>query len=102
MARELTKAHEEVWRGTLEDALDEFSSRGPRGEFTMVIEGLLDTKGSESSVGDDEIVGALRTAMSAGVAPSQAAKDVSCSLKVPKKRAYALAIALNDERAPTP
>ena len=37
LARELTKLHEEVWRGTLEEAQKHFQS--PRGEFVLVIHG---------------------------------------------------------------
>lgn len=39
VARELTKAHEEVWSGTLEGAVAEWGRRAPRGEFTLVIAG---------------------------------------------------------------
>ena len=39
VTRELTKLHEEVWRGTLGEALDEWSERKARGEFTIVIGG---------------------------------------------------------------
>jgi 16S rRNA (cytidine1402-2'-O)-methyltransferase len=35
--RELTKIHEEVFRGTLTQAIDHFIE--PRGEFTLVVEG---------------------------------------------------------------
>jgi 16S rRNA (cytidine1402-2'-O)-methyltransferase len=35
--RELTKRYEEIWRGTISEALSHFSA--PRGEFTLVIEG---------------------------------------------------------------
>ncbi|MDF1596718.1 MAG: 16S rRNA (cytidine(1402)-2'-O)-methyltransferase [Acidimicrobiia bacterium] len=37
--RELTKLHEEVWRGSLGDGLGEWSAREARGEFTIVIGG---------------------------------------------------------------
>jgi len=38
VARELTKVHEEVWRGSLRDAANHWSSAvQPRGEFTLVI-----------------------------------------------------------------
>ena len=38
VCRELTKVHEEVFRGTLQAAIDYFQE--PRGEFTLVIEGV--------------------------------------------------------------
>ena len=37
VCREMTKLHEEVFRGTVSDALDYFER--PRGEFTLVVEG---------------------------------------------------------------
>lgn len=40
LARELTKRYEEIWRGTIEKAIEEFESRQPKGEFVLVIEGL--------------------------------------------------------------
>ncbi len=39
VARELTKLHEEFWRGYLSQAIEHFGSDKPRGEITLVIEG---------------------------------------------------------------
>ncbi|HUO47053.1 MAG TPA: 16S rRNA (cytidine(1402)-2'-O)-methyltransferase [Acidimicrobiia bacterium] len=39
VARELTKTFEEVWWGTLAEAIEHWTSREPRGEFTVVIAG---------------------------------------------------------------
>jgi len=39
IARELTKIHEEVWRGCLRDLMDNLQQLTLRGEFTLVIEG---------------------------------------------------------------
>lgn len=39
ICRELTKVYEEVWRGTLTEAIRHFETTKPRGEFTLVIEG---------------------------------------------------------------
>ncbi|KAL7244932.1 hypothetical protein ACSBR2_000300 [Camellia fascicularis] len=39
IAREMTKIHEEFWRGTLEEAKGAFLTRQPKGEITFLIEG---------------------------------------------------------------
>ncbi len=39
LARELTKMHEEIWRGTVSAALRHLEQVPPRGEFTLVVEG---------------------------------------------------------------
>ena len=44
VARELTKKFEEVFRGTVTEAIERFQETSPRGEFTIVIEGSLSSK----------------------------------------------------------
>ena len=44
VARELTKKFEEVFRGTVTEAIERFQGTSPRGEFTIVIEGFLSRK----------------------------------------------------------
>ncbi len=39
VARELTKVHEELWRGVLSSAATSFAENTPRGEFTLVVAG---------------------------------------------------------------
>ncbi len=41
-ARELTKIHEEIYRGTISSARAHFDVQEPRGEFTLVVGGALD------------------------------------------------------------
>ncbi len=45
VCRELTKLYEEIFRGTISEALTHFTA--PRGEFTLVIEGTTDITQSE-------------------------------------------------------
>ncbi len=47
VCRELTKLHEEVFRGTISQAITRFTE--PRGEFTLVIEGKKEEKHRKSS-----------------------------------------------------
>jgi len=39
LCRELTKLHEEIFRGTVSDALSRFDEKAPRGEFVVVLAG---------------------------------------------------------------
>ena len=39
VARELTKLHEEIFRGSLEEAIAHFEAQPPRGEITLVVAG---------------------------------------------------------------
>ncbi len=61
VCRELTKKFEEIWRGTVTDALTHFAS--PRGEFTLVIEGGAGAASSASAARSiPDSVAALRGA----------------------------------------
>lgn len=43
-ARELSKLHEEVVRGSLSELISHFSTHSPRGEFVLVVAGVTPTK----------------------------------------------------------
>ena len=45
LARELTKVHEEVQRGTLGELAEGASARPPRGEIVVVVEGRRKQRG---------------------------------------------------------
>jgi len=50
VCRELTKLHEEIFRGRVSEAIDHFAE--PRGEFTLVIEGAGEAKPKPEDVPD--------------------------------------------------
>ncbi len=83
IVRELTKMHEEIQWTTLDDALEEWSDRGPKGEYTIVVQG------AEPMVHDvDEAVTLARSLLDKGVAPSQAAREASRELGVHRRDVY--------------
>ena len=86
IARELTKLHEEIWRGTLSEALSEWHAREPRGEFTLVITGA-----APPTMWDEEQVrSALADLLAAGISRSEAARQVARQSGWPKSTVYAL------------
>jgi 16S rRNA (cytidine1402-2'-O)-methyltransferase len=87
LARELTKLHEEVWRGTLAAAVDHVGDVDPRGEYVVVLDGAP----APAEVADEEIVQALDRARAAGASTRDAIAEVVAELGVAKRRVYALA-----------
>ena len=90
LARELTKLHEEVWRGTLGDAVAHVTEVEPRGEYVVVLEGAP----KDAPATDDDIVGALRMALRSGADRRTAIATVMASTGAAKRRVYDLALTI--------
>lgn len=75
VARELTKLHEEFWRGTIESAIQHFETVEPRGEFTLVVDGAPAEEAGPWS--DEQIKDALSKLAEEGVTGSRAVKQVA-------------------------
>jgi 16S rRNA (cytidine1402-2'-O)-methyltransferase len=90
VGRELTKLHEEYWRGGLAAAALAFRE-GARGEFVVVVSG---SAAEPNVVDDDAVVAALRDALAEGATTRGAADDVAALLGVARNRVYKLAVAL--------
>lgn len=88
LARELTKLHEEIWRGSLADAVVWADEHEPRGEFVIVVEGAP----SAPDASDEDVRDAVHAALERGLSPRDAATEVASALGVPKRRAYAAAV----------
>ena len=88
IARELTKLHEEIVRGTLAELKTSAEAKPPLGEIVIVI-----AEAAVKEVSDEEITRFLQ-ALPAGHTVRDAVDRAVTELGVPKKRAYALALAL--------
>jgi 16S rRNA (cytidine1402-2'-O)-methyltransferase len=87
IVRELTKLHEEVWRGTLAEALARSEAAEPRGEHVLVVEGGV----LPEAAADDELSAALADRVAAGLSTRDAVAEVASAFAVPKRRVYAIA-----------
>ncbi|XP_073386864.1 uncharacterized protein [Physcomitrium patens] len=94
VAREMTKFHEEFWRGTLQQARKEFEERNPRGEMTLVIEGLSESAADELPT-EEDVKAELRALLDSGVSPSEASRQVVEGTGMRRKMVYALALKLS-------
>ena len=91
LARELTKLHEETWRGDLAAAAAHVAETAPRGEYVLVIEGAPAVVVSAT----DEAIGeALRMALAGGADRRTAIATVTASTGATKRRVYDLALTI--------
>lgn len=111
-ARELTKLHEELHRGTVSSArrwYQEVVERDGRlrGEFTLVLAPLDDAtiqarRGEALQVAEDAAAAEVRLRLGAGGAISRIAKDVAAEFGVPRSKVYEEALrqkkALQEDR----
>ena len=93
IARELTKLHEEIWRGTLQDANMRFSETEPRGEFVIILEPAK----PPAPPTNDELLEAIRAEIAKGVSRKDSAARVSARFGVAKRTVYELALQLRDD-----
>jgi len=92
LARELTKLHEQVWRGTLGEASGWLAGAEIRGEWVVVVGGAP----GRGDIGDDEIRARLVEHSDGGTGHKTAVAEVAKSLGVPRRRVYDLALGLRE------
>jgi 16S rRNA (cytidine1402-2'-O)-methyltransferase len=90
VARELTKLHEEVVRGTLGELAAEFAAPR-RGEHTLVVAGIDEAAEPAPEV-DLEV--AVRSLLDEGLGPRDVAARLVARTGVPRRRIYQLALSL--------
>lgn len=84
--RELTKLHEEFWRGTVSQAIAYLKENTPRGEFVLVI-----AQASEVPAEDEEEkdpLEAVKEKIAAGVPKKEALAQIAKQFKIPKRDLY--------------
>ena len=88
VARELTKLHEQLWRGDLAGAAAWATAKEPAGEIVLVLDGAPEAPAAD----DDAVAEAVRQALAAGLSVRDAASTVSAALGVSRRRAYDAAL----------
>ena len=92
LARELTKLHEEIWRGTLQDANMHVAKSEPRGEYVIILEPAK----PPAPPTDEELLAAIRAEIAKGVSRKDSAARVSARFGVAKRTVYELALQVRD------
>jgi len=96
VARELTKLHEELKAGTLDELVEHFGGSTPRGEFVIVVGAEDDPTKDESDVG-----AVIRRLLDDGLKPSRVAREASAITGLSGSDVYDLVRQIVKERSLT-
>ena len=94
LARELTKLHEEFWRGTIAEAVDQYRDREPMGEFTLVLAGA---ELNPLILSDEALKAELQTLINQGISRSEASRQLAQQTALPRRQIYQLALSLPND-----
>ena len=92
VGRELTKLHEEIRHGSLEQLVQHFSATEPRGEFTVVLEGT----GLPPVLADrtEDATTSARQLLANGITRREASQQIAAEFGLSRNDAYRLVMSL--------
>ena len=91
LGRELTKLYEEIWRGTIDEAINLYrENKTPKGEFTLVVMG--NDQADNIQLSDEELKRELQQIIERGVSRSQASRQLAQVTNLSRSRLYKLAL----------
>jgi 16S rRNA (cytidine1402-2'-O)-methyltransferase len=93
VARELTKLHEEIFRGSTSQARAHYTNHAPRGEITLVVAGKSPDSGPWS---EEKLRRAARQKLAAGEPPAQVASALVGASGWPRRKIYQMILLLSD------
>lgn len=88
IARELTKIYEEIIKDTIENHIEYFNKNSPRGEFTIIIEGIEENL----SIEENQLLDKINILKNAGYGTKEISKILSLLFPCSKGTVYELAI----------
>ena len=101
LIRELTKVHEEVMRGSIEEVLGKISGKAIKGEVVLVISGVQKKKVDDSIKGKDIIADLKDTGYELkklGFSTKEIVKILMWRYDIPRNLAYRISILVSGER----
>jgi 16S rRNA (cytidine1402-2'-O)-methyltransferase len=89
-ARELTKLHEEICRGTISQVQAHFAEQEPRGEFTLIVDGQKPT--GDERWGEEQLLAVIHEALKKNPPAKTLAAELAKRSGWPRREIYDLII----------
>ena len=94
VSRELTKIHEETFRGKVSEGIKKFKEEGVKGELVIILEGK---KEEEKNFDDLPVKEHIKQYMREGLSKKEAVKKVAKERKLPRNQIYKEGINIEDK-----
>lgn len=91
VVRELTKLHEEIWRGKISEAVVYFNENQPRGEFTLVVAGAP-AEAAQPAWTEETVRREVERCRREGMSLKDAAKEIAPRSGWPSRDVYRLGL----------
>jgi 16S rRNA (cytidine1402-2'-O)-methyltransferase len=93
IARELTKLHEEIFRGRISQARDFYQEHAPKGEFSLVVGGH--PPGGIVAWQKEQVQAAIEERLSKGMPPAEIASQLAIESGWKRREIYRLVMEIN-------
>ena len=98
LGRELTKLHEEFWRGTLSKAYEHYQHQSKiKGEFTLVVAGAQ--RKEVVRLSKSQLKAELKALLNQGLSRSQASRQLAQLTHLSRREVYQLTLEIDDNAA---
>ncbi|BAQ66676.1 16S rRNA (cytidine(1402)-2'-O)-methyltransferase [Geminocystis sp. NIES-3709] len=88
LARELTKLHETIWRGTIQSSIELYQNREPKGEYTIILEGNQDF--DQINLSETEIKEEMIQLIEQGMSKTEASQLLAKETNLSRREIYKL------------
>lgn len=89
VGREISKLHEEFFRGSTSAAIEHYTTTPARGEITLIVAGKT---GDQAPWPEEEVISAIEQQKAAGIPPARIASQLALQSNWPRRRIYQLII----------
>ena len=94
LARELTKLHEEFWRGTVGEAIAHSEAQRPQGEYTLLLAGAA---AEPITWSEADLTIEIESLLREGMSRSSASRHLAQETGLPRRQIYQLALSVNSQ-----
>lgn len=98
IVREITKIFQEVFRGTIIEAIEHFGASRVRGEIVIVLHGASPEEAIAAPTGPETLSKRLAELMASGMSERDAVRQCVIEFKLPRRQVYAAALQLKENR----